>query len=1203
MDDRFVERASTTALRLLADLVGARLRGDDARIRRAVVARTLHWRRRKGTLATLEEVLTFTSGWPAEVDEAYRSILLDQDLALPQPWRGRTAVLWDPVSLADPLTRRARSVRSASDPDPGPELVRRDDEDVEQTLRRVGAVDAGKYAASPRTVDLLGWARPDRVVVRTNRLVTAELDTLELPDPLVVTHRTDPTVELRGYALDPRGRDLTLVGRFPVEPPDQLARLTPAHEPAPTAPLQTFRDGVLTPTGLAHDAEGLEAADTLSVFVDGVRLVGPADVAAPGDPLAFAPVGPEPALRFADTSRPTDGEEWDLRAYALEASDDVPTAVLPDVPPPGDQSPLLLSTRARHRDRDGVDVRPAARLERGGAGVALRLARTTGSDLGHRRAADGTWSTVTTGPRRGPVLSNIAVVGLAAGPTLVRLERTPLGCALARWRPGQPASRWTTVNLDLSGLADDDLPDVDPPADGPALALAAVATGAVLVAPVRNDAGDSPGLGLWRITGLAGTPGIARLDTASPRRPSDRVAPSVVVDGNRLVLHGGGRTGRVLGDTWSVAVTGTGTGRWRGHVVRRRVHRVGGQLVVTPAGVVLAGGADVPGELATTVHRLDLTRARPAWERLDDLPVPPGLPGVLVARADATATGAGVEAVAWIDDVRPVRLRSDEARGWRTDPVDAGAPNPPADGEAVFVDDQLVVAGPSPLPPSEVVVNVGGAGVVAFLPALDPAPDEAVVLTLDDDGSTRRWLEPGRPGRDDLRLGAGRAAPTTHRVAPAARIGVPGRLAWQPLRLRQVSLEPWAQPVALTLPDAVGVDPRLGRLLLRSEIADGPVTASIRLGRSASIGAGFAPPDGAVPLAWDDPEADLTVEEPATSAWVSPVRAGLDSPTGTPLHERLDDALADALAGRIDDEPVGIAVLGSPRLAPQLLVADQRAVVGVVAADVRTRPYVDEDGGVSLVLHERVAGLGGEDPDEGPTWLLRGLAFAGAVELAVSAGRMDLRWCSVAAPGEVAVRVAGAGHASGLVRHSLPRPRVALRLVGCELGVLDVPPWVDVVAVGCTFDAGAPDAVAVAAAGAGVRMRHCTVHGRTVAGVLRASSSAFRGDLVCDRPDLGWLRYCVTPGTGRAPLSYRGVTAALSFASLRAPDPDYLRLDDNNPGVLRAAEGDRTPGAHHDLADRLHELDLRTEEFLPLALAPFHVDRAAADLVRTRRLL
>jgi hypothetical protein len=75
-----------------------------------------------------------------------------------------------------------------------------------------------------------------------------------------------------------------------------------------------------------------------------------------------------------------------------------------------------------------------------------------------------------------------------------------------------------------------------------------------------------------------------------------------------------------------------------------------------------------------------------------------------------------------------------------------------------------------------------------------------------------------------------------------------------------------------------------------------------------------------------------------------------------------------------------------------------------------------------------------------------------------------------------------------------------------------------------------------------------------------------------------------------------------SFASQRPTDPDYLRLDDNNgAAVLRAAERGRTPGAHHDLAGRLRELDLRTEEFLPLALAPFHVDHVVADLVRTRR--
>lgn len=1193
LDDRFVERASAPALRLLADLVGARLTGGDADRHRAVVARTLHWRKRKGTLATLEEVLTGTSGWPAEVDEAYRSLVLTQDLARLQTWRGRTAVVWDPVPLADPLTRRARGNRSARDPEPGPELVRRPGEDVEQTLRRVGAVDAGRYAASPRTVDLTGWARPDRAVIRTDRMVTTELDGLELGTPLVVAHRSDPSIELRGYPLDPRGRDLPVIGRFPVRAPDELARLTAAHEPAATTPTPTYRAGVLTPTALAHDAEGLEAADTLSVFVDGVRLVGPADVGAAGGSLAFAPVGPAPTLRFADASRPSEGEEWDLRSYALEADGPVPTAVLPDVPAPGGNSPLLLSTRARRRDRDPVAVTEAAGIDRAGAGVVLRIARVTGADQGHRRGADGTWTALTTGPRTGPVLSNLVLVG----PTLVRLERTATGCAVAQWVPGDIASRWSSAELDLSGLPDADQPDVDPPVDGPALTLTGHDDTVLLVAPVRNDAAETPGLGLWRISGLAGAATIERLDGASAQRPTDRVAPSAVLDGDRLVLHGGEHSGRILDDTWSIAPD---VGAWRSHAVRRRAPRVGGNLVVTPAGIVLVGGASTRGELAATVHRLDLTRARPGWERLPDLPVPEGVPGIAVARAEPAASGAGIEVLAWIDSVHPVRLRSDAARGWRAEPdaVEAGAPNPPAEGEAQFLGETLVVAGPSPLPPSEVVVTVGGTGMLAFLPALDPAPGEAIALTLSDDGSTRRWLPPGLPVVDNLRLGAGRAAPPAHRDAPAARIGIPGRLAWQPLRLRQVSLGPWDQPVTLQLPDAVGVDPRLGRILIRAEIADGPVTATIRVGRSAAIGAGFAPADGAVPAPWDDPDADLTIEHPAPTAWVSPTRAGLTAPHDTTWYA----GLGDAVAARSGESPTGIAVLGSPRLPAEVLVADQRAVVGITAADSGTRPYLEADAGVSLALHEQLRPFGDDDPDAGPSWLLSGLAFAGAVELAVSAGRLDVRWCTVAAPGEIAIRVAGAGHAPDLVRYSLPRPRVALRLVGCELGVLEVPPWTDVVAVGCTFDAGTADAVAIAAPGAGVRLRHCTVHGRTVTGVLRASSSAFRGSVMCDRPDLGWLRYCVAPGEGRRPLSYRGVTASVSFSSHRPTDPDYLRLDVNNPGVLRAAEHAGTPGAHHEFADRAAELDLRTEEFLPLALAPFHVDHTVADLVRIRRL-
>ncbi|KXX55411.1 hypothetical protein AZG88_02620 [Rhodococcus sp. LB1] len=51
----------------------------------------------------------------------------------------------------------------------------------------------------PETVDLFGWARPDRVVIRTDRMGTAELDGLELGDPRVITHRSDPSIERRGY--------------------------------------------------------------------------------------------------------------------------------------------------------------------------------------------------------------------------------------------------------------------------------------------------------------------------------------------------------------------------------------------------------------------------------------------------------------------------------------------------------------------------------------------------------------------------------------------------------------------------------------------------------------------------------------------------------------------------------------------------------------------------------------------------------------------------------------------------------------------------------------------------------------------------------------------------------------------------------------------------------------------------------------------
>ena len=275
-DDHFVERASAEALPLLADLVGARLLDDDPRTSRGVVARTLHWRRRKGNLQTLEDVLSITSGWSTEADEGFRSLVVTQDLAHLVTWRGRDAVLWDPIVVADPLSRRAptglvpRYAEKSVPLSPGPS------ESVEDVLMRLGRADYDRPAVSPRTVDFLGWAQPGRVVLRSSRIVTVELDDVELTGPRPVVHRRDPTITYTAFALDRLGRPLPLAGRVGVERHDPGTRLTDIHEPDETPlPFETCT-GMLSPTELASRERGIdgERYDDVSVLVDGVRLVG-----------------------------------------------------------------------------------------------------------------------------------------------------------------------------------------------------------------------------------------------------------------------------------------------------------------------------------------------------------------------------------------------------------------------------------------------------------------------------------------------------------------------------------------------------------------------------------------------------------------------------------------------------------------------------------------------------------------------------------------------------------------------------------------------------------------------------------------------------------------------------------------------------------------------------------------------------------------
>jgi hypothetical protein len=90
-EDPFVERADSWALPYLADLVATRLvSARNPRGRRVDVAKTIYYRRRKGTVRVLEELISDITGWDGVVVEEFRRLArtrhgLDPD---PDPLRG-----------------------------------------------------------------------------------------------------------------------------------------------------------------------------------------------------------------------------------------------------------------------------------------------------------------------------------------------------------------------------------------------------------------------------------------------------------------------------------------------------------------------------------------------------------------------------------------------------------------------------------------------------------------------------------------------------------------------------------------------------------------------------------------------------------------------------------------------------------------------------------------------------------------------------------------------------------------------------------------------------------------------------------------------------------------------------------------------------------------------------------------------------------
>ncbi|HTE56325.1 MAG TPA: phage tail protein, partial [Kofleriaceae bacterium] len=796
-DDHFVERCDPAALPLLAELFGVQLLSTDRSAQRALVARIVGWRRRKGTLITLEEILTETSTWDTEVDEGMRSVLASLELAHVAPWRGRTALVWDPIGLADPLTRRSpgdarprgdeRRVRSQV-------LGQLPGEEIDDTLRRLGRVDAGKHAASPRTLDLRGWVRPDAVLIRTARLVPVELE--ELAATMIA-----PTAsgQQRGR-IDPLGRDAPLVWLHPVTRPDLAAGVTARHEPVADEPPRRVAATILTPTALAEDPAAAERAGAFHLAVDGVPLVGPPRPRALAGPLAAAPVGEAGLVRFAEPRRPSPDDRWRITVIAA----------LPDVDDPAATDRVLVTGELGPAGPIAVTVAADAGQAIAGRSIELVVERLAGRP--RRRTDDGSWSTLALNPALGPAVSNAVAVPVGPDTWVVRIERDLAAGTnrLVRFTVGAPG--WTVVRA---------MPAPLDAADG----IALVADGDDLIAVTDLDTT----LGVWRVAELGGAAAVARIDVAGGRVPVPRESPSIVIHDDRLYVFGGDLEGAAAGDMWSIATAG---GPWRPHPLRRREERIGAVLISTAAGLVLIGGDPVAGEMAATVRLWDVAASR-SWRDLPSLPIAPGLPGLLVART----TAVGLEAIVWADRTRPTRyaLIAGASSWTTTGAIELDAPNPPAPGEAVFVGDDLLVVGPAPLPSSDVVFTQGARGVLAVLPRLALAVGGSIRLRVAADGASFRRdppdpAEAAIPRPLDSRFGGLFGDDLLAAAASDGRYAQPGRLARVPWQLAQRSLGPW-NALLPTSPDDTGavlLDARLGRFVLPSTAPTGRITVSCR---------------------------------------------------------------------------------------------------------------------------------------------------------------------------------------------------------------------------------------------------------------------------------------------------------------------------------------------------------------------------------------
>jgi hypothetical protein len=210
-DDLFIETCAEWVVPYLGDLLGVRLLhpvGPGAGRSRALVADTLDHRRRKGTLAGLENLAFQVTGWPTSAVEYFQRLGVTQHLAHAQPGNLRTPDLRrasEPEILGGPFGRSAHTAEARRLP-------------------------AGRYGIG--NIGLHVWRlRPQRVIRATARPVS------DPPDGR--------------YHVDPIGREVPLFNPGTAE--SAITSLAKEHHvPAPLRrralfdELEGMRDGSVT---------------------------------------------------------------------------------------------------------------------------------------------------------------------------------------------------------------------------------------------------------------------------------------------------------------------------------------------------------------------------------------------------------------------------------------------------------------------------------------------------------------------------------------------------------------------------------------------------------------------------------------------------------------------------------------------------------------------------------------------------------------------------------------------------------------------------------------------------------------------------------------------------------------------------------------------------------------------------------------------